>query len=1017
MKRTALFHFFKVFLFAVSGLVLFSNIALALTTIPGGTITTDTAWGPGTYYITGNLAVNDGYTLTILPGSVIKFAYGRRLTIYGTLSAEGTTLDSIIFTSKDDDTYGETIAGSNGSPGPGNWGGIFLDGSGDNNGIGQFDYCRIRYGGIYNGIGQYNLWFNYSDSGYFRNSISEFSYRGGVQISYTSPEITNCTFSSNNTYGVNISNGSPEIANSLICNNGSSGLFASGSGMTIVTGNTFTDNADYAVYVSQTTISPYNFDNTASGNEINGFALGGRVSADQTWSFGSDCFPFIIVSTVTVDDNVTLTIPAGAVIKFAGGKRLTVYGTLNVTGTSDNWVTLTSFKNDEYGCDTNADGELSTPSPGDWGGIYLDGSGDNDGIGQFDFCRIRYGGLYNNIRANNVWFNYSDSGYFRNSISEFSTGEGVQISNTSPEITNCKVNNNNIYGVNVSNSSSEIVNSIICNNGSGGLRAGGSGMTIATGNTFTDNGGYAVYISQTTISPYNFDNTAAGNEINGFALGGRVSADQTWSFGSECFPIIILYSVTVDDNVTLTIPAGAVIKSAKGRLTVYGTLNVLGTSDDWVTFTSLKDDEYGCDTNADDDLSTPSPGDWGGIFLEGYGDNKGIGQFDFCRIRYGGFYNTTSTYNVLFHYSDSGYFRNSISEFSNRGGVQIYATSPEITNCTVSNNNTYGVDMYSRCSPLIINSIIWGNGSNAVYSGTPIIMYSNIEGGYAGDSNISVDPLFLDGPSGNYHLQLCSPAVDAGDPVEVLTNDYSPGDVVLHVNQVTNIQPGNIVWITDGTNTEFDEVISVTTDSITIAVGFSNSYLTSANSYLYTRSSNYSQEPNPNGKRINMGAYGGTPEAAISERPLLLNSTFDSCISELSSSVISLDVTDPAGGNLSFEWEALDGGSIAGNGNVVEFTPPGAGPHPCPYRIKAVITSSVTQCSVEKIFNIRVRISGDINGDGVVNIIDKVMVRNAFGQSGTPGWIEADVNRDGVVNIIDKVIVRNQFGQSGCSCP
>ena len=34
-----------------------------------------------------------------------------------------------------------------------------------------------------------------------------------------------------------------------------------------------------------------------------------------------------------------------------------------------------------------------------------------------------------------------------------------------------------------------------------------------------------------------------------------------------------------------------------------------------------------------------------------------------------------------------------------------------------------------------------------------------------------------------------------------------------------------------------------------------------------------------------------------------------------------------------------------------------------------------------------------------------------------PGWTDADVNCDGAVNILDKVQVRNQFGQTGCACP
>jgi hypothetical protein len=48
-------------------------------------------------------------------------------------------------------------------------------------------------------------------------------------------------------------------------------------------------------------------------------------------------------------------------------------------------------------------------------------------------------------------------------------------------------------------------------------------------------------------------------------------------------------------------------------------------------------------------------------------------------------------------------------------------------------------------------------------------------------------------------------------------------------------------------------------------------------------------------------------------------------------------------------------------------------------------------------------IVGDVNGDGVVNIQDLVIVANAFGEA------EPDVNGDGVVNIQDLVIVANAF--------
>ena len=54
-----------------------------------------------------------------------------------------------------------------------------------------------------------------------------------------------------------------------------------------------------------------------------------------------------------------------------------------------------------------------------------------------------------------------------------------------------------------------------------------------------------------------------------------------------------------------------------------------------------------------------------------------------------------------------------------------------------------------------------------------------------------------------------------------------------------------------------------------------------------------------------------------------------------------------------------------------------------------------------------VQVMGDINGDGVVNIQDLVLVANAFGQTGQQA---ADVNGDGVVNIQDLVKVAGAIG-------
>ena len=47
----------------------------------------------------------------------------------------------------------------------------------------------------------------------------------------------------------------------------------------------------------------------------------------------------------------------------------------------------------------------------------------------------------------------------------------------------------------------------------------------------------------------------------------------------------------------------------------------------------------------------------------------------------------------------------------------------------------------------------------------------------------------------------------------------------------------------------------------------------------------------------------------------------------------------------------------------------------------------------------------DVNGDGVVNILDLTLVAQALGTDG----LEADVNGDGVVNVFDLVFVAGEM--------
>jgi predicted outer membrane repeat protein len=100
------------------------------------------------------------------------------------------------------------------------------------------------------------------------------------------------------------------------------------------------------------------------------------------------------------------------------------------------------------------------------------------------------------------------------------------------------------------------------------------------------------------------------------------------------------------------------------------------------------------------------------------------------------------------------------------GGMQNSDSSPILTNCSFTGNSAVaGGALYNANSaPILTNSILWGNGTEISDStSTPVVTYSDIQGGYTGTGNIDDDPLFVDAANGDLHLGTGSPCIDAGD--------------------------------------------------------------------------------------------------------------------------------------------------------------------------------------------------------------------------------------------------------------
>ncbi|RMG19534.1 MAG: hypothetical protein D6732_29730, partial [Methanobacteriota archaeon] len=89
----------------------------------------------------------------------------------------------------------------------------------------------------------------------------------------------------------------------------------------------------------------------------------------------------------------------------------------------------------------------------------------------------------------------------------------------------------------------------------------------------------------------------------------------------------------------------------------------------------------------------------------------------------------------------------------NLGGAVYVSETPqggtglELINNTIVMNNALtsggGIYVGSAVQPIVVNSILWGNIPTQI-TGSVVVSYSDVQGGYSGTGNIDADPLFAD---------------------------------------------------------------------------------------------------------------------------------------------------------------------------------------------------------------------------------------------------------------------------------
>lgn len=524
------------------------------------------------YVFENDLVIDQNAVLEIIGGNVLKFDNGRKLTVDGTLMADGSDIiEPIQMTSyKNDNIGGDTNDdGTSSSPATRDWRGIVFTSNSQDSSI--VDHVEISFTGHRNNSNQVST-----------------SDRGAITVQSASPTIRNSKLLNSFTGIVLTGTASPTLENNEV---GTSELFP--LMMTFNANPTLTDN----VLSFQ--------DNSFDAIGLIGSSLSEDATLVKRDFTDVPNITYVMLNDLEIPAGITLNVEDGVVVK-AKDARFVVKGTLNVNGTETSRTVFTSLHDDSEGnpTDTDKNGNATVPEERDWDGFVFDTGSD---ASVMDFATIRYTGQDNR--------NYD----FGGDVGRFSPRSAIIVADASPTITNTNISQTDLGITVIRDGTPTIQNNTFTNTLRTPVALSMSANPTMSDNNVENAGLRAIGLVSETVR---FDGTISRRSLGGFEnityamLGSITIANGT--------------TVTIDPGVVIKGDRDHDL-FVDGALNAVG-----NETDGPIIFTSIKDDNTGnpTDTNNDGNGSSPDVEDWGAIVIRSSADDANS-QIDNAEVRFG----------------------------------------------------------------------------------------------------------------------------------------------------------------------------------------------------------------------------------------------------------------------------------------------------------------------------------------------------------------------------------------------